>query len=372
MSTNLCIGTMVLTLLSATMAVADQAADKPEAETDKGRVAVQMKKRVAIGPGRQVEIQAGPNKLIADSLDFTFPGTPIKLGDYWLGLECYPADDAMRAQLKLPEGHGLVVGSVVPESPAAEVEIKRHDVLVKAGDESLGGIQDLVDAVESAKESELTIELIRGGKKKEITVTPAKRPHDARPGHGVHTLPQAGWDRARKLLERLQPGNLPKGQYRFRFFHPGMVLPPGHDVDKPLPGNMSISVTKQGEKPAKIVVERGDERWELTEDDLDKLPEDVRPHVERMLGRLPKGTHTGFQGHGFDFVPDWNDMFEGKPRLDEHSPSNDADSLRDRVEEGLKKNMDELNRQMKKANDEAKRQIEELRKSLDELREQRR
>ena len=47
---------------------------------------------------------------------------------------------------------------------------------------------------------------------------------------------------------------------------------------------MSIVISKEGDQPAKIVVKRGDEKWEVTEKELDKLPADVRPHVEHMFG----------------------------------------------------------------------------------------
>jgi hypothetical protein len=52
---------------------------------------------------------------------------------------------------------------------------------------------------------------------------------------------------------------------------------------------MSVVISKEGDQPAKIVVKRGDDKWELTEKELNKLPADIRPHVERMLGRGPLG-----------------------------------------------------------------------------------
>ena len=49
---------------------------------------------------------------------------------------------------------------------------------------------------------------------------------------------------------------------------------------------MSISVQKQNDKPTHITVQRGNDKWEITGDDaeaLKKLPDDLRPAVERML-----------------------------------------------------------------------------------------
>ena len=55
-------------------------------------------------------------------------------------------------------------------------------------------------------------------------------------------------------------------------------------VGKPMPANLSIAITKVGEQPANIVVQRDKDEWKVTEKTLDKLPADVRPFVERMLG----------------------------------------------------------------------------------------
>jgi hypothetical protein len=76
---------------------------------------------------------------------------------------------------------------------------------------------------------------------------------------------------------------------RFRFVHPGMILPPGVAVAPPLPADMSVVISKEGDQPAKIVVRRGAEKWEVTEQNLDKLPADVRTHIEGMLGRGAMG-----------------------------------------------------------------------------------
>ena len=59
--------------------------------------------------------------------------------------------------------------------------------------------------------------------------------------------------------------------------------------------------------PAKIKVEQGDKTWEVTENSLDQLPEDVRPHVEPMVGRmaikLPQGV-----GDVLTYVPNSEEL----------------------------------------------------------------
>src|SRR5207237_244362 len=46
------------------------------------------------------------------------------------GASLAPADEPLRAQLGLPDGHGLVVVSVAPEGPAAKVGLKTSDILL--------------------------------------------------------------------------------------------------------------------------------------------------------------------------------------------------------------------------------------------------
>jgi hypothetical protein len=83
---------------------------------------------------------------------------------------------------------------------------------------------------------------------------------------------------------------------------------------------MSVVIRKEGDHPATITVKRGDEKWEVTEKELDKLPADVRPHVERMLGRGPFGivgnlSPDMMQGIARSGVPTLDDRLE--KRLEE-------------------------------------------------------
>ena len=53
-----------------------------------------------------------------------------------------------------------------------------------------------------------------------------------------------------------------------------------------MPNGVSVSVQKENDKPAHITVKRGNDKWNIIGDDpesLKKLPEDLRPFVERMV-----------------------------------------------------------------------------------------
>jgi membrane-associated protease RseP (regulator of RpoE activity) len=266
--------------------------------------------------------------------------------EYWLGIGCRPAPAALRAQLNLPEKEGLLVEAVVPDSPAAKAGIAEHDVLLRAGGKPLAERGDLVRAIEASKQGKLKIELIRGGKPKTVEATPAKRPEEARRHAGAAPAP-GDWDTMEKWLHGMWPGGEADGErppLRFRFLHPGMIVPPGAAVAPPLPADMSVVVSKEGDHPAKIVVRRGTEKWEVTEKELDKLPADIRSHVERMLGRGTLGIVGALPSPEMLSEP-------GTPTEQPPAPGGGsaAASPRDsRWFERMEKRFDEMNRRMDK------------------------
>jgi|GEM_PF-3562709 len=194
---------------------------------------------------------------------------------HWLGVTCLPASAALRSQLELPKDQGLVVIAVAPKSPAAAAGIEVNDVLLEADETVLTHVGDLVDAIEVAAEEEetLAIQLMRKGKAMSLEVEPAKRPAD---------LAQRLSGEAEDLLSRLQE----KGEaFRLDLPRPGAIVKDLRERIE-LPENVSITITRKGKQPAKIVVTRDDETWELTEDNLDQLPKEIRGFVDRSLGRL--------------------------------------------------------------------------------------
>ncbi|MBI2823086.1 MAG: PDZ domain-containing protein [Planctomycetia bacterium] len=185
--------------------------------------------------------------------------------EYWLGVACSDVPDKTRDELKLEKGQGLWVMDVVPDSPAAKAGLKKGDVLVMAGDVALADVKDLVKKVQSVKDAgDLKIIVIRGGEKKEITAKPEKR------------------DVKRRTIE------LRKGPFNVQILRPGHVLPPHMNLRwrHDLPEDMTVTITHHGKEPAKIAVKQGDKSWEVTEDKIDELPEDVRKHVDPMVGRF--------------------------------------------------------------------------------------
>ena len=281
------------------------------------------------------------------------PEAVIELGEFWLGIECYPAPPPMVEQLGLDEAGGLVVEQVVPESPAEKAGLHRHDIVVRAGDKPISHVRDLIAVINEVEGQELKLGVVRGGKKLEISVTPAKRPRDGRPRVWREPPGEEELNRLWQWFGERGPDDEWRRPFQLHFFHPGTILPPGAELQPPLPGNMAITIHKQGEEPTKITVKRGEDVWELEESELDELPEDIRPHVERMLGRLPV-----MEGRGFRVIPRRpEDAGRGEePAELREQPPREADVIEHRLQRQL---------------DEMARRLEEMRRSIDEWRENR-
>jgi serine protease Do len=220
---------------------------------------------------------------------------PLPASSYWLGIWCSPVPTSLRMQLDLPPKQGVLVEGAAPDSPAAKAGLARFDVLLRAGEKPLTQPPDLVNAVEAAKGGKLRIELLRGGKPKTLEVTPEKRPEA--PNRQVGEAPRPGdWETMDKWMREMwrgREGDARQLPFRFRMFHPGAIVPPGVLESKPLPSDMSITIRKEGDQPAKINVKQGEKTWDATEKELDKLPPEVRTHVERLLGHRLEGIVGG-------------------------------------------------------------------------------
>lgn len=255
---------------------------------------------------------------------------------FWLGLECFPLNAALRSHLGLADNDGLIIEQVVPDSPAAKAELKQYDVIVKAGDLKVSSLAALMKAVEDAQGKELVLEIIRGGKPMTVKSTPAARPESQ---DVLRRIPAGAPDALRTWIEQFNRGE-PGGPIRYRVFGPGAVLP---GADRKLPKGMSVSITRSGDEPAKITVKKGDQSWEVSEKELDKLPDDIRPHVERMLGRGVLALPGAPGGPGAVAPP----HFRPEIRRFESGAERQLQDMKDQLDR-LHKQLDELQKNLPK------------------------
>jgi membrane-associated protease RseP (regulator of RpoE activity) len=122
--------------------------------------------------------QPGNSKWDAHTVQFNTPLYPTYLGG-WIsddvrtsGLTLTPADDALRAHLKLPSGQGLVVAGLNPHSSAGQSGIQLNDVLLTLGETPLSKPEDLEKQLKSVGEKPVTLQLLRAGKTTKIQIQP--------------------------------------------------------------------------------------------------------------------------------------------------------------------------------------------------------
>src|SRR4051812_6592225 len=177
---------------------------------------------------------------------------------YWIGLlgGAIPQDHVLRAQLDLPANEGLLVASVMPNSPAAKAGLKQYDVLVKANNKQLHEMKDLVELVlsEGAKKGQITLDVLRRGKHETIALKPEERPANM-------PTPQFGRDQDEPMsagpdVDQFMQQFRNRIPMQFRNMGPGVIVGGGGAGIANMPNGVSISVHKENDKPAHISVKR--------------------------------------------------------------------------------------------------------------------
>ena len=264
--------------------------------------------------------------------------------DYWLGVYCTRPSATLRMHLKLAKGEGLVVRRVLKRSPADEAGINVHDVILKLGDTEVGRVTDLIDAIDREQDRETVVTLIREGQEMTELVTPARRPEPtpaARPERETSRRDIDADEILRWMEKMADPDEIP---FRFRFFHPGTVFQDemgGTAIT--LPKNLKIMITREDDGPAKVIVEKDGDSWEVTTDDIATLPETILPYVERFFSRAVQKEKKKTDSVDIDPVlPDI--QFEDEPLP---VPSEDSTDRSSKGQISLAKQMENLKKQLR-------------------------
>ncbi len=298
---------------------------------------------------------------------------------YWIGVMGAPVDPLLQKHLKIDAG--VLIQHVVPDSPADKAGIKEDDILLKFGDTEVGDVSELAEIIADTKGKESKAVIVHEGKEKTVTVTPAKRP-DAIPmppvPHATELKQLKDW------MEKLQKGELGEHPLRMWSMQPGVVIPKERlDFHFPnpsrrlqlhfvLPKNTSVSISRSDEGPANIVVKKDGQTWEVSEDELDKLPEDVRKIVKGMLGRRSAIAIPGGEG----FRLEWDSKRFKQPILPRPNltpiPKEEGDKKADEpAADGdmgtVLKKLDEMNKRLHEREKETQREMEKLRQEVERL-----
>ena len=277
------IGAAALSALAPALASADEPAQQYRVEVQRVQQAVQPKVTEYQKQPKVTEYQLQPAvtqfKQGVESIKFK---TIAPLSKYWIGVGCESAGDALKAQLRIE--YGVLVESVSEGEPAGKAGIRLHDVLQRFGEQELHSVEDLVAAVDKSEGKETGVVLIRAGKQLKVDVVPKQRP--------VASLPADTRVRVWNLRDGLR---VDAANPRVVTVQPGILL---KNAGRDLPDGLKVTITKTGSSPAEITVEKGENKWTVSEDKLDDLPESVRDDVKRFLGKLPLTGGLGMPGMG--------------------------------------------------------------------------
>ncbi len=136
--------------------------------------------------------------------EFARPQQPPSAERTYMGVRVVPAPEALRAQLSLPEGAGLVVTAVAPHSPAAEAKLAQFDVLTRINQQYLINPEQFKVLVRDAKPGQqVRLTFIRQARLATVMVKLGSHKAFAGPmGQGMpaHPMPGApmgpGWGRS--------------------------------------------------------------------------------------------------------------------------------------------------------------------------------
>jgi S1-C subfamily serine protease len=81
------------------------------------------------------------------------------------------------ALVELPERSGALVQSVLPDSPAQRAGLRRGDLIIQAGEDTIRDPQDLLKQVDQAEiDQPLRLQILRNGGDLQLSVKPAPLP----------------------------------------------------------------------------------------------------------------------------------------------------------------------------------------------------
>jgi Spy/CpxP family protein refolding chaperone len=156
----------------------------------------------------------------------------------WLGITTEPVSDTLRAQLSLAKGEGLVVGQVVPRSPAAAAGLTQNDILLRLDDQILVELSQLRTLIAMKKAGDhVKLVYLRKAARQEATATLAEHEVEASergPAQWLQAVPglssrvEGGNHEAKEALEQVLKQILQNV--------PGVALDKGNRFTAPAPG----------------------------------------------------------------------------------------------------------------------------------------
>ncbi|MDF1859427.1 MAG: PDZ domain-containing protein [Verrucomicrobiales bacterium] len=143
----------------------DKSAEKKENKVEKK----ERPRKVALGEQKKREAKPHVPHARPEAGERVAPKGPSRT---FLGVATSPVAPSLHEHLELEEGFGIQIHEALPDSPAVEAGLRRHDILVKFEDQMLISPEHLSLLVRTKKSGDkVDLTLIRKGAEKVVTVT---------------------------------------------------------------------------------------------------------------------------------------------------------------------------------------------------------
>lgn len=115
----------------------------------------------------------------------------------WLGVNCAEIPAALRAQIDVANGEGVLVEHLAPEGPAASAGLMQNDIILALDKRPVGSVQGLRNELSTRiPGAQITVDYLRKGRRASVHLTLAERGGTQPSGIGT----------AMEKLQRDQPG----------------------------------------------------------------------------------------------------------------------------------------------------------------------
>ena len=263
----------------------------------KGDFTMPLEHRLLLAPdqgGRKMLFIQGPAGGEGKPHTMTIKALPMRKVTH-LGVATSPVAPQVAAQLNLPEGFGLTVDVVEPDSPADKAGLKQHDVIVRLGDQKVVNMAQLGTLVRAHKPGD-TIELtiIRQSKEQVLKAELVEKEKAV--------IADAQWNAARALEGPFNAELAPHWQR-------ALINPRGQRVLKFADDDHVLTLTMDNEgKKLTVHDKAGKELFEgpiNTDEERAKVPDAVKPKLQK-LEKSVESRQLLLPGGGAGIVPGGN------------------------------------------------------------------
>ena len=113
--------------------------------------------------------------------------TPSSTGG-WLGVHTIPLGDALRSQLNIPDGQGIMVEFIAPGGPAAKAGIATNDILLTINGATIKDVASFRETLGKCRPNQqIIVGHLQKGQQKKSSVILGTRPPDSGPNGAVNS-----------------------------------------------------------------------------------------------------------------------------------------------------------------------------------------